>query len=95
MAFFINSKIHSYFLLLLVIPHPHYSDVGARFYETARSAIQVATEPPPAHRNLLCATPPISYGPPGDLTSHLLSKSLEREREQRDKERKALSIPGM
>lgn len=78
-----------------MIPHPHYSDVGARFYETARSAIQVATEPPPAHRNLLCATPPVAYGTPGELTSHLLSKSLEREREQRDKERKALSIPGM
>lgn len=82
-----------YFFHSSVIPHPHYSDVGARFYETARSAIQVATEPPPAHRNLLCATPPVAYA--GELTSHLLSKSLEREREQRDKERKALSIPGI
>lgn len=78
-----------------MIPHPHYPDVGARFYETARSAIQTATEPPPAHRNPLCATPPVTYASPGELTAHLLPKSLEREREQRDKERKALSIPGM
>lgn len=78
-----------------MIPHPHYPDVGPRFYETARSAIQSTTEPPPAHRNLICATPPVPYATPGELTAHLLPKSLEREREQREKERKASSsIPG-
>lgn len=83
----------SFLFLSAVIPHPHYPDIGAHFYETARSAIQPATEPPPAHRNPLCATPPVPYATPGELTAHLLPKSLEREREQRDKERKALSIP--
>lgn len=73
-----------------MIPHPHYPDVGARFYETARSA----TEPPPAHRNTLSATPPINYATPSELTAHLLPKALEREREQREKERKS-SIPGL
>lgn len=79
-----------------MIPHPHYPDVGARFYESARSAIPPATEPPPAHRNPMSATPPINYAPPSELPAHLLPKALEREREreQREKERKS-SIPGM
>lgn len=78
-------------MLFPVIPHPHYPDVGARFYEASRSAIPTTTEPPPAHRNPMSATPPINYV--GELTAHLLPKALEREREQREKERKS-SIPG-
>lgn len=81
-------------VIFLVIPHPHYPDVGARFYESARLAIPTATEPPPAHRNTISATPPINYAPPSELPTHLLPKALEREREQREKERKS-SIPGM
>lgn len=78
-----------------MIPHPHYPDVGARFYESARSAIPPATEPPPAHRNpQMTATPPINYAAPGELPAHLMPKALEREREQREKERKS-SIPGL
>lgn len=76
-----------------VIPHPHYPDVGARYYESARSIIPPATEPPPAHRNPLSATPPVNYAAPGEIPAHLLPK-LEREREQREKERKS-SIPGL
>lgn len=77
-----------------MIPHPHYPDVGARFYESARSAIPPTTEPPPAHRNPLSATPPINYAATNELSAHLLPKALEREREQREKERKS-SIPGL
>lgn len=76
-----------------MIPHPHYPDVSARFYENARSAVPAVTEPPPAHRNPLSATPPINYAAPSELPAHLLPKALEREREQREKERKS-SIPG-
>ncbi|XP_055296443.1 protein split ends isoform X2 [Sitodiplosis mosellana] len=77
-----------------VIPHPHYPDVGARFYDNARPAIPTATEPPPAHRNpQMSGTPPINYAAPGELPPHLMPKALEREREQREKERKS-SIPG-
>lgn len=78
-----------------VIPHRHYPGVGARFYDTARSALQAAAEPPPAHQNPLFTTPPDAYAAAGELTAHLLPKSLEGESEQRDKERKTLSIPGM
>lgn len=74
-----------------MIPHPHYPD--ARYYDSARSAVPTATEPPPAHRNPLSATPPINYASANELTAHLLPKALEREREQREKERKS-SIPG-
>ena len=82
-----------------MIPHPHYPDVGARFYENARPAIPPSTEPPPAHRNpQMNATPPINYAPPGELPPHLMPKAMERERErereQREKERKS-SIPGL
>lgn len=76
-----------------VIPHPHYPDVGPRFYENARSAISTVSEPPPAHRNPLSATPPMNYAAAGELPAHLLSKTLERERDQREKGRKS-SIPG-
>lgn len=81
---------------IAVIPHPHYPDVGARFYDASRSAIPTATEPPPAHRNALSATPPINYGAPGELPAHLLPKAIneQRERDQREKERKS-SIPGL
>lgn len=78
-------------MFFIVIPHPHYPDVGARFYENARSALPAPTEPPPAHRNMMSGTPPINYAPATEL--HLLPKALEREREQREKERKS-SIPG-
>lgn len=73
------------------IPHPHYPD--ARYYESARVAIPTP-EPPPAHRNPLSATPPTGYVAANELPSHLHSKAMEREREQREKERKS-SIPGM
>lgn len=77
-----------------MIPHPHYPDIGARFYESARSVIPTASDPPPAHRNQISATPPINYAAASELPAHLLPKALEqREREQREKERKS-SIPG-
>lgn len=80
-------------LFIPVIPHPHYPDIGPRFYENARPAIPTAAEPPPAHRNQMSATPPINYAPP-ELPAHLMPKTMEqREREQREKERKS-SIPG-
>lgn len=86
------------------IPHPHYPDVGPRFYENARSTIQVTSEPPPAHRNPINAPSPVagyasvSVQPPSanELPSHMHSKLLEREREQREreKEQRKTSIPG-
>lgn len=83
------------------IPHPHYPDVGARFYENTRSAIPSVSEPPPAHRNTVNG-PSATYASvnipptPSELPSHMHSKLLEREREreqrEREKERKS-SIP--
>lgn len=89
------------------IPHPHYPDVGSRFYENARAQIQPTSEPPPAHRNPISAPSPVaayasvSVQPPpaNELPSHMHSKLLEREREQRElrereKEQRKASIPG-
>lgn len=91
------------------IPHPHYPDVGPRFYENTRVSIQATSEPPPAHRNPLNAPSPVaayasvSVQPPpaNELPSHMHSKLLEREREQREreqrereKEQRKSSIPG-
>lgn len=87
------------------IPHPHYPDVGPRFFENARASIQPTSEPPPAHRNPINAPSPVaayasvSVQPPpaNELPSHMHSKLLEREREQREREKeqqRKSSIPG-
>lgn len=47
------------------IPHSHYPEVNARYYESARVAIPTP-EPPPAHRNPLSATPPANFVPAND-----------------------------
>lgn len=78
------------------IPHPHYPDVSARFYENPRATLQATNEPPPAHRGVLPPNTP--YAAPdmnaasADLTMHPHSKIIDRERE-REKERTS-SIPG-
>lgn len=91
------------------IPHPHYPEVGPRFYENARASIQSTSEPPPAHRNPMSAPSPIAtYAsvnvqppPANELPSHMHSKLMEREREQREREQRERekdqrksSIPG-
>lgn len=90
------------------IPHPHYPDVGTRYYDGSRSLPPVA-DPPPAHRShggapassSSSGSSTSSYSAPaipqasGPLHSHPHQKLIDREREirERDKER-STSIPG-
>lgn len=80
------------------IPHPHYPEVGARFFENPRASLQSTPEPPPAHRSILPSTTPYAAanltGVSADLSMHSQLVEREREREhEREKERMS-SIPG-
>lgn len=82
------------------IPHPaHFSaEVGTRFYDNSRAL----TEPPPAHRShgVVTPSPASSYTTQpsvpqiGIVLPHAHDKSIDVNREQRERDKERSSIPG-